>query len=456
VGTNASKSRGWSSGARIAAACAAWTGCTSLDFTDDGGAPPPPDGVEIAVPSDPPALEVAVACIERRAGERLVGVSPEGDAWLAGELDAELGTAPWRVVRAAESGLDAEERAIAVPSGGAVIAWSAATALAAAGDALYRIEGASRVAIGTPSGFRSPASLCGDPELDGLVVSEGRVARRADAVWRTFRPEDDGLARPVAVLAREGACAAGDGRAWIVAEDGSLARLDATSYAPVVAFGSIDDAAASASILAIVAGRDVWIGDGESTWSRLLLASKGARVAAAEGRVFFAMQSRVTSYDGERFAAYVPREGESIDAIGAHASGVWTTSAGSVCHAAWRAPLRIEGIRAFERVRDEARAVCLGAKPAQQVVAAGMVVSQPALHRVFVGQAMLRTEGARLRQQLGRFKHGRLAARHFHRYRASRGHCAARGRAPRVPSPRSPARLGCARRRTLRAGSRAA
>lgn len=323
---------------------AALVGCQGqLGGPDGGGAPPPPDAVPQAVPTDGPALAVTSSCQPLELGEALVSVSPEGHAWLvAGEGAA----TQVRIVDplAPEA---ATVTTLDLPPVVQLSAWSGSDASIVAADGLWRLEDLARIELTPPEGFTAPAHLCGDPAAGGAIVSGGALfEHRADAWYGYFPGVLDGSA-PAGVVSFDGACTSRDDVIWLTGGDGTLWRVAPQAVTLPVRFEGFVAAVGTTDTVAVSEPDRLWIGP--EAWQPWIFPEDAAPspIAAAGGAVWAVADGVLYRY-AEGDWASAPLDGEPSTLL-AHAAGVWTVAGGELCHHALGAPIQIEGLRPFTR-----------------------------------------------------------------------------------------------------------
>jgi hypothetical protein len=328
----------------LALSALACVGCTG-DIGGEAARVPGPPVVEPAeVPANPELVASISSCAPRRAGEVLLSVSPEGHAWLlvAGTPNSLRVLDPFGQVMA-----EAIEP-VEIADIASAQAWSGRDAALIAGDGLWTLEDLARIELTPPSGFATPASFCGDPRENGLLVSGGQVFERRGAAWWVWDPGLDGEGAPRAVLGYDGECQSTDDLTWLSAEDGTLYRLEPAQFSRPIRFDRLVDAATTQGMVAVMDGEQLWIGP--DAWQSWVFPGAAPReLSASEGKLWLVSGEQLLRFDGSTFVEVAHTMSEPVEQIAAHASGVWLLGASTICHQAVGPMLRIEGIRPYAR-----------------------------------------------------------------------------------------------------------
>lgn len=316
-------------------------GCDG-DIGGDPGVPGPPDTPPQAVPAAPAALEVHAVCAPLASGERLLSVSPEGQAWLIREGSPTA----LRVLDAFGGAIAEVAEEVDLDGVGDAQAWSGGDAALATADGLWRLDDFARISLTTPEGFEAPGSLCGDPATSGVLVSQGEVfERRSDGWWRWAPAGEDGGA-PARVLRQDGECRGRDDAMWLRADDGTLLRAEAQTFTRPIRFDGLRDATVSDGLVAALDARYLWVdaGEGFGAWE---FAAGGLPTAlsASAGKLWMVSGERVLRFDGAEWRSVDAGLATPPQGVSAHADGAWVVGASEICHVAPGAELRVEGVR---------------------------------------------------------------------------------------------------------------
>jgi hypothetical protein len=273
-------------------------------------------------------------------------VSPEGHAWLlrSGE-STEL-----RVLDPLGDMTSATHE-LAFSKIEQLLAWSDTEATLVADGGLFELVGLDRLAIEPPAGFAESAALCGRPSESGFVLAGGALSElRTDGLWWSWGPTLEGGAVIERIADLDGECLARDSRMWLASSDDAVLELTASELRRHAVFeGLVDVAATDAHVFALDA-TSLHVGPG--TWQEWVF--EGAppeALAAAGGVVTMKVDGRLLRFDGQTFAAVEP-EG-AVEHFLLHATGIWTTGDGEICHHALGPMLRLHGVRPHQRTQDE-------------------------------------------------------------------------------------------------------
>jgi mono/diheme cytochrome c family protein len=299
------------------------------------------------VPASPPSLDVTTRCEPLLDGEELAAVSPEGHAWLlrSGESTELRVLDPLGEMTSAthELAFSAIEQ---------VLAWSDTEATLVADGGLFELVELDRISIVPPAGFDGSAAFCGRPSESGFVLAGGALSElRTDGLWWSWGPALEGGAVIERIAKLDGECQARDSRMWLSSSDDAVLELTATElrrHAEIE--GLVDVAATDAHVFALDA-TSLHVGPG--TWQEWVFEGAAPEsLQAAGGFVFMRTgEGRLLRFDGESFAAIEP-EG-SLERFLPHATGLWSTGGGEVCHHAFGSLVRLHGVRPHQRVKSE-------------------------------------------------------------------------------------------------------
>ena len=315
------------------------TGCMG----DIGGGhepvPGPPDVEPKTVPTDLVILDTVATCSPLAAGERLLSVSPEGQAWVAADID---GGVRVRVLDAFFGAMDETEKDLEVGEVTQAQAWSSVDAALLTDSSLYSIEDLARIELGLPGGFEGPGSLCGDPTAGGVLVSDGNVFEQRGESWWSWAPGDS--AGPVDVLRYDGECHTVGDLMWLASESGVLYRVEPTQYTRPIQFDHPTAMAATNGLLAVLDAKQLWMGpDAWQPW--IFEGALPTAISASGGSLWTMSGDALLRYDGKEWQRYAHELEEPVVAIGAHAGGVWLAGETAICHQMPGQALRVEGVR---------------------------------------------------------------------------------------------------------------
>ena len=333
-------------------------GCTGtigdgLVLLDSDETPPPPEVEPKDVPASPNVVVGTTSCVTLGAGETLWSVSPEGHAWLASAgQDAQM----IRVVDPFDPGGELVEE-IAIGALQQVNAWSQMDAAIVADDGLWQLDQLARIQLTPPAGVVTPPMMCGDPSVNGFLLTDGLLfERRADDMWWLWDPEVEGDGALGQLVSYEGECVSADNAMWLTSADGTLWQLQQAQVYRPVKFASLVGAAATASTLAILESDRLWLHDAVAdAWQPWLFSGAvPAQMSAADGRVWMASGQQLLVYAAgsspeTAWSAVSHDMASAITAVHSHAGGAWLVSDSEACHVATGPMLRIEGVRPYAR-----------------------------------------------------------------------------------------------------------
>lgn len=352
-------------------------GADSSDAGDDGDdpdAPPdaPTDSVPVqTVPDDLPTVAVDAFCVAPAAGQSIVGVSPDGFAWLADTAGAD-GAVRFEVVDPWTGAITPAPADLELGTMVSIQPRSFEDAVVVAADGLWHVDAWSRVALVPPEGWSGSASACGNPRDNGFVLTGGTLyEHRPDAWWGlTVSAPDAGI--PDRIIPFDGECTGPADETWMSAPDGTVWRVSVDGEVRGLRFSELTATAATGSTLAVLADAELWLGPDE--WSRWAFeAGTPGAIAASDAQVFVAVGSRVLRAVGteltELSSADLTGQGD-VEALLAHSGGVWIARGAEVCHAAIGAQLRVADVHPYQRTPERELAFSVAPEDAASTVQA--------------------------------------------------------------------------------------
>lgn len=326
------------------------------DGGSDGGDPNrPPDAPTDSVPIDtvPDVLELVDSesfCRTLAAGQDVVGVSPDGFLWLAettGVADGVESTRfevidPWtKTSSAAPTDLELGSMVSVQPR-------SADDAVVVAASDLWHVDAWSRVQLVPPESYTASASTCGNPRDNGYLLAAGTVFEHRDDGWWGLTPEAADEGTPNAIVTLDGECNGPADETWLSSPDGTIWRVSADSIVQGLVFDGWQAAVGTGDTLAVLADGELWLGP--SDWSRYEFeAGMPSTIAASGGSIWIAVGSRVLRSSEGVFAELAHGMTDDIDAVLAHADGVWLHSGTEVCHQTTGPRFRVDGVHPYLR-----------------------------------------------------------------------------------------------------------
>ncbi|MEM9190943.1 MAG: hypothetical protein AAGF12_17290 [Myxococcota bacterium] len=327
----------------------AWV--VAMGCAQDAPPEPPvePDPVPNRVPLDVPTLDASGTCVELLAGERLLSVSAEGDAWLVRNGPG----AVLRVVQPDGSAREFEERFSTIAAGQA---WSDDALTMIADGSLWRREGEFVDPIRWPEELPPPTMFCGDPLFDGdaFVIADGLYERAAGQWWQ-WSPMAGGFGT-VQFLSDNGGACSGTAGVTLVGTDAGLWSVSLADTQPVSELTATTEAAFDDSFgtAALVDGA---VHFGPSWEATTFEAGPATKLAAAAGVLFVEAGGRHYRYrDGAFSEVDLALEG-SVELHPHAAGGLWADTGSALCHRSVEPLLRLRGVRPYERLAPEAFAI---------------------------------------------------------------------------------------------------
>jgi len=312
----------------------------------DTDVPGPPDVEPRAIPANPEIVPSTTTCVDRNAGESLLSVSPEGHAWFV----TPGSPTKVRVLDAFDGAIAETDEDVEIDDVVDGQAWSAADAALISKDGLWRLESFARIDMSTPDGFTTPASLCGDPSKNGVLVSGGQVFERRSDGWWSWDPKAPGGAAPSRVVRVDGECRTADDVMWLSSADGTLYRVEPSTFTAPIQFAGLSDLAVTAGYLAVVDAEQFWVGTSDGKWQPWTFSADVPKaLSASNGVTWMRSGDQLLRFDGSEWTAVAPEMDEPIDTIAAHADGAWLVGDSKICHASLGPALRVEGVRPYLR-----------------------------------------------------------------------------------------------------------
>ncbi|MEM9697103.1 MAG: hypothetical protein AAGA56_31500, partial [Myxococcota bacterium] len=318
----------------------------------DPGPPPPPD-VEPIVADVTETVTSEGTCLELGDGEILAGTSPEGHAWLLREQGA------MTQLRVADpfAGQSPEGAELELAAPTRIAPRDATDGLILTEDVIWSLaDGFSRTRITPPAAFSRDAQSCGDLPRGGYLLTGGQLYQLRGSSWWSFQPSDARGAVPNRLVSRQGECFGPDDVLWALADDGTVWRVKERAVEQPVRFAGIRHATALDSALTVIDGEgSMWMGDG-TAWQPYDLGAIGIidHLAGAAHQLWLvSSDSRLIRFDGDAFAEVSHDLRGEINALFAHAGGVWLSDGSRICHQSVDAGVRVDGLAPHRRATDK-------------------------------------------------------------------------------------------------------
>ena len=281
--------------------------------------------------------------------EALVGVSPEGEAWVEGDAGVRHvlpdGTSTW--VDASFTRADA------------LLAWDAAAAFVVGDNSLWTATSEGSEPLTLPPELGKPRFVCGNPERasGAFVITTRGLFERQNEIWLRWSIPVE-LLESMKIRDLEGACSGQD----------SVMYLEAGASLWEVRHGDIASLREAAPLTGMSAvGPDVRVGfialrDGElvrydgSGWARIPFDEGSVTAAGAADGVLWAAVDGLL-YRRNRFDEWeyldAPMWPAPIQEIrGYAAGGAWLVRANQLCHVEPHETLRVQGVRPYGRLDE--------------------------------------------------------------------------------------------------------
>jgi hypothetical protein len=279
--------------------------------------------------------------------ESLVGVSPDGEAWVEGE-DGMRHVSPDGISTPVDARFTHSDE---------LVAWDASSAFVVGDNTLWNATFDGSEPLSLPPELGKPRFVCGDPRDVGgafVVTTRGLFERRNDAWLRWALPVE--LVESMEIRDLQGACSGEEPVMYLEAQQ-SLWQID---YGDVAAFRQVADLTEMSGTGADVRVGFVALRDGElvrfdgSGWVHIPF-DEGAvtRMSVADSVLWASVGP--TIYRRDRFEKWELLETglwpSAIDVLeGYAAGGAWVVTAGTLCHIAHRETLRVSGVRPYEHL----------------------------------------------------------------------------------------------------------
>jgi hypothetical protein len=298
-----------------------------------------------SVPIDVERISVIATCVEIEDGDRVASVGPEGQLWLA---------------RAAGTGrifdLDGSffESLLPLSDVTSAQAWDAGTlSLVEAGE-LWTQIGETRQHIPVPDELGAIDQFCGDPSTDRgtFVASASGLFERTIGFWWQWRPQSGDSFGAIRQLARvDGACTDDRDVLWLLNDAGQLWQIGADDARVVGGQSEPIDQVAVARSIGVVTMSQGALAIGPSPWTDVHFAAGDVSAIAAGSEAVWAVAGgSIYVRTTEGWRQVDSGDPTTPTALHAHAAGgAWLEYADRLCHVALAEPLRVAGLRPFER-----------------------------------------------------------------------------------------------------------
>lgn len=300
-------------------------------------------------------------CQPLEAGEELIGVSPEGEAWLEGDGGVRHIQPDGTMTAVAADFTRAD----------ALVAWDSQLAFVVGDNTLWNagFDGAEPLSL--PPELGKPKFVCGDPARNGgafLITTRGLFERSGDSWLRWSFPLE--LLESMQIRALQGACS-GEEPLMYVEADNSLWEVDYGERASFREAAKLDGMVAGGPDprIGFVALRDgALVRYDGGGWAPVPFDEGPVdQVSVADGLLWAAVDSKIyrrNRYDEweEMSASLWPAPITELRAYAA--GGAWSVHGNVLCHVEPEKTLRVRGIRPFARLaQGSALSVAVSADP---------------------------------------------------------------------------------------------
>jgi hypothetical protein len=295
------------------------------------------------------AVSAAASCQALVEGESLVGVSPDGQAWVEGDAGMRH-VSPDGVSTPVDARFTRAD---------ALVAWDASSAFVVGDNTLWSATFTGSEPLSLPPELGKPRFMCGDPRSDGgsfLVTTRGLFERR-DSTWlRWALPVE--LLESMEIQALQGACSGEDPVMYLEAQQ----SLWEVRYGETASFREVADLTDMSGTGADVRVGFVALRDGQLIrfdgrgWVPIPFDEGAVTLMSVADSVLWAsvgpdLYRRDRFEKWERLDTNVSLSGLSA-LEGYAAGGAWVVNAGELCHIAHRETLRVDGVRPYERFAE--------------------------------------------------------------------------------------------------------
>ncbi|QQR89957.1 MAG: hypothetical protein IPJ88_17615 [Myxococcales bacterium] len=307
-----------------------------------------PSKIEV-IPDDIELLPLEATCEVLLDTETLLGVSPQGQAWLRGDVAS-------RYVD--QKGLSTQ---VSIPSsaGQFVVAFRDERALFEAPQGIYAVDKNDARSIVFPESVAAFAAMCGDPETDGpsFVATENGLFRYENDGWAAFRSEFIDFRQIKSFATIEGQCIADDEMLWFRSRNHAW-RFDLVNDQqeqvqnwPEVHHLDIDPELGAV----IISNSALYVGAEDSLRKVKWGSGTLQAFSKSEGVLWVAHGGQLLSRDGVgTWKRYLPEtiKLSSLSALYAYSKDAfWAQTSDQLCHVYTDDLIIVKGIAPYERYR---------------------------------------------------------------------------------------------------------
>ena len=292
----------------------------------------------------------AVASCEALAeGEALVGVSPNGEAWVQGDNGMRQ-LSPDGVSTPVDAGFTRSDE---------LVGWDASTAFVVGDNALWNATLSDSEPVALPPELGKPRFVCGDPRNAGgsFLVSTRGLFERRDGTWLRWDVPAE-LLESMKIRDLQGACS-GEAPVMYIEAEQSLWEAqygDAASFREVADLSEMTATGADLRIgLVALRNGELIRYDGEG-WAAIPFDEGAVMSMSVADSVLWASVG-AELYRRDRFEKWerlaTTTAASPITSIESYAAGsAWFVKGGELCHVAHRDTLRVDGVRPYQRLPE--------------------------------------------------------------------------------------------------------
>jgi hypothetical protein len=281
--------------------------------------------------------------------ESLIGVSPDGEAWVEGDVGVRH-VSPDGTSTALDARFTRSDE---------LVGWDGSSAFVVGDNSLWSATFAGSEPLSLPPELGKPRFVCGDPrDVSGsfVVTTRGLFERRNDTWVRWAVPVE--LIESMRIRDLEGACSGEDPVMYLEAQQ----SLWEVHYGETASFREVADLTDVNAT-----GTDVRVGfvalrDGElirfdgGGWAQIPFDEGSVTLMSVADSVLWASVG-VELYRRDRFEKWerldTTTAPSAIDMLrGYTAGGAWVVKGNQLCHVAHRQTLRVSGVRPYERISE--------------------------------------------------------------------------------------------------------
>jgi hypothetical protein len=281
--------------------------------------------------------------------ESLVGVSPDGEAWVQGDAGMRH-VSPDGTSTALDARFTRSDE---------LVGWDAASAFVIGDNSLWSATLTGSEPLSLPPELGKPRFVCGDPRDVGgsfVVTTRGLFERRDDTWLRWAVPVE--LIESMEIRDLQGACSGEDPVMYLEAQQ----SLWAVRYGETASFREVADLTEMNATGADVRVGFVALRDGElirfdgGGWVQIAFDEGSVTQMSVADSVLWASVGN-DLYRRDRFEKWerldTPAWPSTIDTLtGYAAGGAWVVTGDQFCHIAHRETLRMRGVRPYERLSE--------------------------------------------------------------------------------------------------------